>query len=165
MPASSFTQSHSPLAADGLEASCYSAANNLLTWRYTCPVPMLNVRFGRLWPSSQLSHSLTHACVQVQGETMGFVKRFGAQHRVCPHVPMSRVECTSDVPNSIIPYGLLVRVWRKGTEPDPSNPIHYRSPVDRKYVSWLKMHTHCRISFSCTFNESCWRKWWHTFCI
>merc|ERR1712072_903035 len=53
--------------------------------------------------------------MKVQGETMGFAKSFGAQHRVCPHVPMSHVECISDVRNSIIPYGLLVRVWRKGT--------------------------------------------------
>ena len=65
---------------------------------------------------------------------MGFEKRFGAEHRVCPHVPMSRVECISDVRNSIIPYGLLVRVWRKGMEPDLSNPLHYRSPVDGENV-------------------------------
>ena len=78
--------------------------------------------------------TLTHACMQVQGETMRFAQKCGAQHRVCPHVPMSRVECLSDVPNSVIPYGLLVRVWRKGTEPDLTNPLHYRSPVDGKDV-------------------------------
>ena len=54
---------------------------------------------------------------------------------MCPHVPMSRVEIISDVSNGIIPYGLLVRVWRKGSEPDLLNPLHYRSPVDRKDVS------------------------------
>ena len=79
-------------------------------------------------------HTHTYKNVQVQGETMGFKKRCGAQHRVCPHVPMSHVEITSDVSNGIIPHGLLVRVWRKGSEPDLSNPLHYRSPVDRKHL-------------------------------
>ena len=85
----------------------------------------------------------TYNNVQVQGETMGFKKRCGAQHRVCPHVPMSRVEIMSDVSNGIIPHGLLVRVWRKGSEPDLSNPLHYRSPVDRKHLPWLNFKCSC----------------------
>ena len=43
---------------------------------------------------------------------------------------MEEIECTTVVPQSVIPTGLLVRVWEKGTEEDIMNPKHYLSPVD-----------------------------------
>ena len=50
--------------------------------------------------------------------------------QLCPHIPMSRIEFKTHATNTIIPYGLLVRVWEHGTEPDLHNPLHYRSPRD-----------------------------------
>ena len=50
--------------------------------------------------------------------------------QVCQHVPMDRIEMKTKATNTIIPTGLLVRVWEQGTEPDLRNPLHYRSPVD-----------------------------------
>ena len=70
------------------------------------------------------------SATKTQAETMDFAKKFGPDHRVCKYVDMNVIECTTKSTGSIIATGLLVRVWKHGTEPDPRNPQHYRSPVD-----------------------------------
>lgn len=67
---------------------------------------------------------------KTQAETMNFKAKLGLHHRVCRHVGMNAIECTTASTGSIIPTGVLVRVWKDGTEPDLANPYHYRSPVD-----------------------------------
>ena len=63
----------------------------------------------------------------------GFTLYINARHRdrtpTCTYLRL-QVEDMTTVPNSVMPYGLLMRVWRAGSEQDPANPLHYRSPVD-----------------------------------
>ena len=54
----------------------------------------------------------------------------------CKHVGMDSIECTTAATGSVIPTGLLVRVWRDKTETNLQNPHHYRSPVDSKNMPW-----------------------------
>mmetsp|Transcript_7861 Transcript_7861/g.16770 ORF Transcript_7861/g.16770 Transcript_7861/m.16770 type:complete len:324 (-) Transcript_7861:369-1340(-) len=60
-----------------------------------------------------------------QAETMGFGTRW-PDHEVCRHTPADEVERLSDCRSSIVPYGLLVRVWPA----DGPEPAFLRSPVD-----------------------------------
>jgi hypothetical protein len=60
-----------------------------------------------------------------QGETMGF-RSVWHQPVVCDLLDnQDEVEWYSDVRGAIIPYGLLVRVFPKGSPPD-----NFQSPVD-----------------------------------
>jgi hypothetical protein len=66
-----------------------------------------------------------------QGETMGFARSM-PDHLVqlCPNVDLGRIEWLTKANTSIIPYGLLVRVWPAGSDPEREA---YSSPVD---YSW-----------------------------
>ena len=63
-----------------------------------------------------------------QGETMGFERSWpGHLRQSCPHVDLGEIEWMSNVRAGAIPYGLLIRTWRKGHDPDQEG---YKSPVD-----------------------------------
>ena len=62
---------------------------------------------------------------------MNFRRVLGKTHRVCKYVNMEEIECKTQVTTTVIPTGLLVRVWEEDTEPELYNPKHYRSPQDR----------------------------------
>ena len=86
----------------------------------------------KLWASLMVQCRQEPSVTKTQSETMNFAEKLGSDHRVCDHVGMDVIECTTAATGSIIPTGLLVRVWRDHTEPDLHNPKHYRSPVDEK---------------------------------
>ena len=63
-----------------------------------------------------------------QGETMRFRRdrpAHLAQH--CPHVNLAEIEWKTEAERAVIPYGVVVRVWRKGQDPAGAA---YSSPVD-----------------------------------
>ena len=64
---------------------------------------------------------------RTQGETMAFGRWPGHLERTCPHVNLGEIEWLTDVSHAAIPYGLLVRVWPTGA--DPEGDV-YKSPVD-----------------------------------
>lgn len=86
------------------------------------------------WQSNTMRASIVLQCRQKpssfreQGETMGF-RRSAPQHLAthCPHTKHEAIERLSEVPSGTIAYGLLVRTWRKGQDPEAAA---YRSPVD-----------------------------------
>ena len=45
----------------------------------------------------------------------------------CPHVDLGRIEWMSNQDKGVIPYGVLVRTWPVGKDP---NYEAYSSPVD-----------------------------------
>jgi hypothetical protein len=63
--------------------------------------------------------------VCVQAETMQFRTQW-PDYVVCRHTPVNEVEWLSDSRPGIVPYGLIVRVW-KAHGPEPA---YLRSPVD-----------------------------------
>lgn len=65
----------------------------------------------------------------MQGETMGFARKWGADHiqQAFPHVSPNQLKFLSEVDTGVITYGLLIRTCSHGTE---SVGWHYRSPVD-----------------------------------
>ena len=101
----------------------------MLTQNYTTRCPETG---EKLWASFMVQCRQDPQAAKTQSETMNFAEKLGPDHRVCRHVGMDVIECTTAATGSIIPTGLLVRVWRDGSEPDIHNPQHYRSPVDTK---------------------------------
>lgn len=63
-----------------------------------------------------------------QGETMGFTSRMpGHLEQHCPNVNLTEIEWKTEADRAVIPYGLLLRVWPEGADPDAAA---YTSPVD-----------------------------------
>jgi hypothetical protein len=66
---------------------------------------------------------------RTQGETMAFGRTWpGHLARTCPHVDLGHIEWLGDQSHMVIPYGLLIRVWPTGADPEAEA---YKSPVDR----------------------------------
>lgn len=67
-----------------------------------------------------------------QGETMGFGSRMpGHLKKHCPNVNLAEIEWKTEADRAVIPYGLLVRVWPSGADPEADA---YKSPVDTSFA-------------------------------
>eukprot|EP00662_Eupelagonemidae_sp_cell21_P000132 gene132-41238_t len=81
--------------------------------------------------AAQRDFQLVFQCRQMPGtfreqsETVGFRSKW-SQHTVCPHVSIKRVEWVTDRRGTVIPYGLLIRVYPRDRPPTDG----FRSPVD-----------------------------------
>ena len=87
------------------------------------------------WRGGTMCASMALQCRQkphsfhTQRETMRFEQEWPGHLRwTCPHVNLKHIEWKSDVNMAAIPYGLMVRVWPDGADPDADV---YKSPVDR----------------------------------
>lgn len=68
------------------------------------------------------------ATFKKQGETMKFEREMpGHLQNHCPNVDLAEIEWKTEADRAVIPYGLLVRVWQKGKDPEATA---YSSPVD-----------------------------------
>jgi hypothetical protein len=86
------------------------------------------------WRKGAMKASMVVQCRQspksfkAQKETMDFeLEMKGHLARNCPGVDPRAMEWKSDANSGLIPYGLLVRVWSTGADPDAGA---YVSPVD-----------------------------------
>ena len=83
--------------------------------------------------TEQLAASIALQCRQqprsyeAQGETMRFSEWPGHLERTCPHTDLKTVEWKSERNVGAIPYGILVRVWPYGRDPEETE---YSSPID-----------------------------------
>lgn len=75
------------------------------------------------------------ATFEKQGETMAFEREMpGHLEKHCPHVDLAEIEWKTEADRAVIPYGLLVRVWQKGKDPEATA---YSSPVDGTGNWWV----------------------------
>eukprot|EP00729_Bicosta_minor_P008852 gene8852-13365_t len=66
--------------------------------------------------------------LEKQGETMAYRRKMpGHLEKHCPNVDLAEIEWKTEADRAVIPYGLLVRVWQKGKDPEATA---YSSPVD-----------------------------------
>eukprot|EP00729_Bicosta_minor_P009404 gene9404-107_t len=74
------------------------------------------------------------ATFEKQGETMAFKRKMsGHLEKNCPNVDLAEIEWKTEADRAVIPYGLLVRVWQKGKDPEAKA---YSSPVDGTGKWW-----------------------------
>jgi hypothetical protein len=90
------------------------------------------------WSGNTMHGSIAMQCRQApgtftpQGETMQFERRMpGHLKQHCPHVDLGTIEWFTKANTSIIPYGLLVRVWPAGADLEKEA---YSSPVDGSII-------------------------------
>ena len=116
-------------------AKCAGRQDNVF---YTSPtIAYAGLKFyaePQKWRGRVMCASIALQCRQqpgsfrTQGETMRFEREWpGHLARTCPHVDLKHIEWLSDITTAAIPYGLLVRVWPDGHDPDAEV---YKSPVD-----------------------------------
>lgn len=76
------------------------------------------------------------ATLEKQGETMAYRRKMpGHLEEHCPNVNLVEIEWKTEAERSVIPYGLLVRVWQKEKDLDAEA---YSSPVDGAGKWWAK---------------------------
>jgi hypothetical protein len=99
------------------------------------------------WRDNTMRASIAMQCRQApgsfnsQGETMQFkTKMPGHLEEFCPHVDLDTIEWKTKANTSIIPYGLLVRVWP--VENDTTGEA-YSSPVDGSSWWTLEQAAEC----------------------
>ena len=90
---------------------------------------------------------------EAQGETMRFSSWPGHLASTCPHTNLQTVEWKSERNIGTIPYGILVRVWPWGNDPEERE---YSSPIDTN-CNWHKAEQKAKV-FICSITRMLWMR-------